>query len=97
MKDSWCVILPDVILEGKIYARLHWNKVPNIPRCLCTTDVGDDIAHVSQMHEFVSKYGEPFIPMQFVPHRHYCLILDNISQKLQEFQCSWEMVNVVHA
>ena len=51
---------------------------------------------MSWMHEFVSKYGEPFVPTQFVPHRHYGVILDNISQKLQEFQCSWEMVNAVH-
>ena len=68
MKDSWCVILPNVIPEGEIYARLHWNKVPNIPRCSCATDVGDNIAHMSQTHEFVSKYGEPFVPTQFVPH-----------------------------
>jgi hypothetical protein len=97
MKDSWHVILQDIILEGKIYARLHQNKVPNIPHCSCTTDVGDNITHMSQMHEFISKYGEPFVPTQFVPHRHYHLILDNIGWKLQEFQCSQEMVNAVHA
>ena len=51
---------------------------------------------MSQTHKFISKYGEPFILTQFVPHRHYHVILDNISWKLQEFQCSWEMVNAVH-
>jgi hypothetical protein len=97
MKDSWRVILPDIIPEGEIYARLHQNEVPNIPRCSCATDVGDDITHMSRTHEFVGKYGEPFVPTQFVPHRHYRLILDNIGRKLQEFQCSREMVNAVHA
>ena len=96
LKDSWHVILPDIIPEGKIYARLHWNKVLNIPHCLCATDVGEDIARMTQTHKFIGKYGEPFITTQFVPHQPHCLILDNISWKLQEFQCSWEMVNAVH-
>ena len=97
MKDSWRVVLQGVIPEGEIYAKLHQNKVPNIPRCSCATDVGDDILHQSRTHKFVSKYGDPFIPTQFVPHRHYRLVLDTIGRKLQDFKRSWEMVNAVHA
>ncbi|KAI9456121.1 hypothetical protein BJY52DRAFT_1104875, partial [Lactarius psammicola] len=32
----------------------------------------------------------------FIPHRHYCLVLNTIGRKLDNFKCSWEMVNAVH-
>ncbi|KAF8261792.1 hypothetical protein EI94DRAFT_1604962, partial [Lactarius quietus] len=68
MKDSWQVLLDDITPEGEVYAKLYQHAVPNIPHCLCATDVGDKTYHPFQMHNFVSKYGETCFSMQIVPH-----------------------------
>ncbi|KAI9456112.1 hypothetical protein BJY52DRAFT_1106829, partial [Lactarius psammicola] len=96
LKDSWCILLPDITPEGEVYAQLHRHSVPNVPHCSCTGNVDDDAYHKSRTHEFAGRYGQPHPLMQFIPHQHYCLVLDTIGQKLDNFKCSWEMMNVVH-
>jgi hypothetical protein len=97
LKDSWQVILEDITPEGEVYAKLHQHAVPNIPHCLHYTNVGADIYHTSRTHKFVGKYGTQHVSTQIVPHRHYCLVLDTIGRKLQDFKCSKEVVKAVHA
>lgn len=52
--------------------------------------------HKSRTHEFFIKYNLR-IPEHLTPHRHYRLVLDTIGRKLENFRCSWEMVNAVYA
>ena len=41
LKDSWCVLLEGIKLEGEIYCLLHAKKVPNIPSYLLAGDVSN--------------------------------------------------------
>ncbi len=90
-------MLEDITPEGEVYAKLHKHAVSNIPHCSCATDVGDNLYHKTQTHEFVSKYGGTHTSVKIVPHRHYCLVLDTIGRELQKFKSSWEMTNAVYA
>jgi hypothetical protein len=96
LKDSWRVLLNDITPEGEVYVKLHQHSVPNIPHCSHAGDVGGNTYHTSRTHEFVGKC-KPHIPLPITPHNHYHLILDTIGQKLEDFSCSWEMANTVHA
>jgi hypothetical protein len=78
LKDSWHVVLPDIMLEGLVYAKLHENLVPNIPYCSQASNVDVNKYHKSQTHRFVGKFGMPNHHVPLVPHRHYCLVLDQI-------------------
>lgn len=96
LKDSWRVLLDDILPEGDVYTMLHQKSVPNVPHCWPFGDVGDDTYHTSRTHEFVGICGEP-LSRRFMPHRHHRLVLHTIGRKLQDFNRSWEMVNAVHA
>jgi hypothetical protein len=96
LKDSWWVLLDGILPEGDVYAILHTHRVPNIPLCSCFGDVGDDTYHKSRTHKFIGKYKFR-LSLPLTPHRHYCLILDTIGRKLEDFKCSREMVHAVHA
>jgi len=78
LKDSWQVLLEGIKPEGKVYALLHENAVPNIPYCLLAGDVGLKEYHQSQTDKFADKYWQHLSALQFVPHRHYRLVLDTI-------------------
>lgn len=104
MKDSWQVLLDDIAPEGHIYDILNQKNVPNVPRCSRAGDVGDDAFHKSRTHDFVDICvgkcrPEPEAPIskQFVAHRHYRLVLDNIGRELEDFKTSREMVKAVYA
>src|ERR1700682_568346 len=56
LKDSWRVVLPDIMPEGLVYAKLHENLVPNIPHCSQAGDVGVNKYHESQTQRFVGKF-----------------------------------------
>jgi hypothetical protein len=96
LKDSWRVLLDDITPEGEVYAKLYQHSVPNIPYCSRAGDVGDVTYHKSRTHDFLVKYNLR-IPEHLTPHRHYRLVLDTIGRKLENFNCSWEMVNAVYA
>jgi len=81
--------------EGVIYARLNNHSVPNVPHCELAGDVGDEKFHRSLSHKFVNE-SHPFA-LEFVPHRHYRLVLDHIGRKLEDFNNSKEMINAVYA
>jgi hypothetical protein len=97
LKDSWHVILPGIMPEGLVYAKLHENSVPNIPHCSQSGDINIIKYHKSQTHRFAGKFGTPDHHSQLVPHQHYCLVLDQIGRRLEDFKSSWEMVNAVYA
>jgi len=97
LKDSWRISLEDIMPEGDVYKMLHKGNVPNIPCCSMSGDIGDDDFHCSWTDKFVGKFVQHVLAPQLIPHRHYRLVLDMISQELQGFRHSWEMVTAVHA
>ena len=97
VKDSWRIVIDGIKPEGVVYDMLHKNQVPNVPLCSLASDIDvRDRLHSSLTDEFVGKYTE-YNPPHFTTHRHYRLVLDTISQKLQEFQTSKQMVKAVRA
>ena len=97
LKDSWRLLLAGIQAEGKTYATLHSHKVPNIPHCSVAGDVGDNLYHKSQTDALVDKYSHLKSPSQFIPVRHYRLVLDDIGTKLQDFRSGHEVVKAVHS
>ena len=95
LKDSWRVLLPDILPEGDIYRILHDHLVPNIPHCPLAADIGEDRYHSSRTHEFNNKYGSPHPLAHLVPHRHYRLVLDTIGRPLESFKRSCEFVTAI--
>lgn len=96
-KDSWRVACNKVMREGEVYAILNKAKVPNIPRCSASGDVGDDIYHSTSTHQFVDRPWAVKCTHKFTPHRHHRLILDDIGKSLETFQSSKEMVYAIRA
>jgi hypothetical protein len=85
MKDSWRPLLEGILKEGDVYLIFQTNKVPNVPYCSSSGDIGDETYHLTQ-----TEYD-------LTPHRHYRLILDDIGQPLDKFKHSHDMVRAVHA
>jgi len=79
LKDSWQVLLEGIKPQGEVYTLLCENVVPNISYCLLVGDVGLKEYHQSQTNKFADKYWQHPSASQFVPHQHYCLVLDTIS------------------
>ena len=96
LKDSWWIDLDDIPPEGETYAKLHNHGVPYIAECSLAEDVGEECFHRTWTHDFNGKCGT-FQPSPcFVAHWHYRLVLDSIGQKLENFQCSKELVRAVY-
>ncbi len=97
LKDSWRVLLKGIEPEGDIYCRLHDKQVPNISSCLLAGDVGSDTYHKSQTHEVLGNGVPRCSCWKLTPHRHYRMILGVVGRKLEEFKCTWELVNAMYA
>ncbi|KAI9430530.1 hypothetical protein H4582DRAFT_1823919 [Lactarius indigo] len=95
-KDSWRVACNGIKREGELYAILNRACIPNVPCCSASGDVGEDIYHSTRTSQFANA---PWVltssKHKFTPHHHHRLILDNISKKLETFQCSKDMVCAV--
>jgi Fungal protein kinase len=95
LKDSWRILIDDIIPEGEVYNMLHEKGVPNVPVCSLANDIGDHL-HVTRTNQFVGTYLR-HRPPHFTAHRHYRLVLDTIGLKLEEFSSSRAMVEAVRA
>jgi hypothetical protein len=96
-KDSWRVACDEMVREGEVYAILNAAQVPNIPRCSASGDVGDDLYHLTSTSRFVNASWAVKCTQELTPHRHHRLILDDIGEKLDTFECSKDMVSAIRA
>ena len=95
-KDSWRVACDDIMKEGDVYTILNKVKVPNIPCCSASGDVGDDTTyHSTSTDRFTDASWAVKRTHKFIPHQHHRLILDDIGDKLETFQCGKEMVYAI--
>ena len=83
--------------EGEVYVILSMAKVPNIPRCSASGDVGDDLYHLTSTSRFANVSWAVKSTQELTPHRHHQLILDNIGERLETFRCSKDMVSAIQA
>jgi hypothetical protein len=95
LKDSWRVDLPDIVAEGLTYATLEGKKVRNIPHCLASGDISTSEYHTTKTHNFITAPWACHSHTHFVPHQHYCLVLDIIGRSLTTFESSYKMVTAV--
>ena len=70
-------------------------NVLNIPQCLIWGDILDDKYHATRTQAFVSASWVISNGDTFLPHRHYCLVLDVIGRKLTSFCSFYEAVRGV--
>ncbi|KAH9018447.1 hypothetical protein EDB84DRAFT_1231509, partial [Lactarius hengduanensis] len=80
-KDSWRVACDGIMREGELYKILNDAKIPNIPYCSASGDVGEDTYHFTRTHagQFVDAPWALISPTHvFTPHRHHRLILDDV-------------------
>jgi Fungal protein kinase len=97
LKDSWRLVIDGVLKEGDVYSRFKAHKVPNVPRCSNSGDIGDDEYHSPQTGRFVHADWAISSRSDLTLHRHYRLILDDIGQPLDSFARSFDMVRAVYA
>lgn len=96
LKDSWRLVIEGVPKEGDVYKKFEDNKVPNVPHCSNSGDIGDDKYHSTQTGCFVNAYCADYT-YDLTTHRHYRLILDDIGQPLDQFDRSQDMASAVYA
>ena len=95
-------------MEGLTYEILDKADVPNIPRCIAFGDISTTTYHATKTFTYSSAVwssttltsaGSADLASSkvahFVPHRHYCLVLDVIGCGLMAFKSSHEMVKAV--
>ena len=97
LKDSWRLLLKDLIPEGDIYCRLHDARVPNIPSLLSAGDVGNDQHHQSQTDQAIHNLIPNHSSWALTPHRHYRIVLGIIGRKLEKFKHTREVVAAMYA
>ena len=99
LKDSWRMVIKDILPEREVYQILHKNSVPNIPRCVHAGDVSDDYGEYHQTHtqRFATATWNEDSPRHFILHQHHRLILTPIGRKLEKFRTSREMVAAVYS
>ncbi|KAI9428960.1 hypothetical protein H4582DRAFT_1826417 [Lactarius indigo] len=92
-KDSWRVACDGIKREGELYMILNRACIPNVPCCLASGGIGEDIYHSMCTSQFANApWALTLLKHKFTPHRHHQLILDDIGKKLETFQCSKDMV-----
>ncbi|KAH8983235.1 hypothetical protein EDB92DRAFT_1803985 [Lactarius akahatsu] len=87
-KDSWRVACDRIMKEGELYNILNNTKIPDIPYCSASGDIGEDTYHYTRTHtdQFVNAPWALILSThEFTSHQHHRLILDNISKKLEMF------------
>jgi hypothetical protein len=87
--------VPDIQAEGLTYAILKKANVHNIPHCLTSGDISTTKYHATKTPKFAAASWACHSHTHFVPHRHYCPVLDIIGCSLIAFESSYEMVTVV--
>ena len=99
IKDSWRIDIIGVPKEGNTYMALKAQLVPYIAFCSQSGDIGNDTYHSMQTHFFVDAdwAPSPKPAAEFMPHRHYRIVLDTIGTPLKGFKCSQDMVRTIRA
>ncbi|PBK71308.1 hypothetical protein ARMSODRAFT_933988 [Armillaria solidipes] len=85
MKDTWRIVAPDLVAEGRIYERLHKAEILHIAKFIVAGDIP------GPTHKTVFKPGFG-LQRQY---QHYRLVLGTIGRPLASFCSSWETVNAV--
>ncbi|KAI9511079.1 hypothetical protein F5148DRAFT_994260 [Russula earlei] len=100
LKDSWRVLIDDILPEGNVYEILRQACVPNIAEFMHAYDVGDAAFHESRTHYFAGQYGtsdqKKIQKERMTHHRHYRILLRTIGRELTGFKRSQEMVNAIY-
>jgi hypothetical protein len=91
----WRIDLPSIPAEGSTYELLEEAHVPNIAHCIASGDVSTTTYHATKTSAYTSALWACPTDPHFIPHRHYCLVLDIIGRSLLEFESSLEMVKAV--
>jgi hypothetical protein len=94
LKDSWRVLLEGIEPEGDVYKNLSSQSVPSIAVCSLAGDVNN---HKSRTHEFTKMYWQHHSAPQFIPHRHYRMVLDTIGRVLRDFKHSKDLISAMYA
>ena len=95
LKDTWRLDLPEFTPEGETYKWLMEKNVSNIPQCLMWGDVLSMQYHTTQTQSYVSAPWVSTTDNNFLPHRHYCLVLGVIGRTLTSFKSYYEAVQGV--
>ena len=96
-KDSWRVACNGIGREGWIYAMLNSKGVHNIPCCSASSDVGNNFYHSTYTSQYADVSWMVKPSHKFTPYWHHQLILDNISKRLEIFECSKDMMCTIQA
>ncbi|KAK0482265.1 hypothetical protein IW261DRAFT_1026447 [Armillaria novae-zelandiae] len=82
MKDTWRIVTPGLVAEGRVYERLRDSEIPHVAEFIVAGDIP------GQTHRTFSR------PQQRL-HQHYRLVLGTIGRPLTSFRSSWEMLNAI--
>jgi hypothetical protein len=94
-KDSWHVMMKDVLPEGKTYKILKSHNVCNVPTCIAFHHV---IHPIHQQNTQAIKFGSVkwACPNKAItPHTLHCMVLDLVGNKLTDFESSSELIQAV--
>lgn len=73
------------------------NAMRNVPHCSNSGDIGDEKYHSTLTDKYEKANWAPDFEYDFIQHRHYRLVLDDIGKPLDRFKCSRDMVRAVRA
>ncbi|KAG1822760.1 uncharacterized protein BJ212DRAFT_1223253, partial [Suillus subaureus] len=88
-KDSWCMSIKDVLLEGKTYKLLKLHNICNVATCIAFHDI---IHPTVKFHEAKWTCRNEAV----TPHTLHCLVLNIVGEKLTDFESSCQLVQSVH-
>ncbi|KAG1904821.1 uncharacterized protein F5891DRAFT_944948 [Suillus fuscotomentosus] len=93
LKDTWCVLLPDIIPEGDVYKHLNEKHVRHIATCLASGDVlGGSNAHTTQTGCFKDVSWARPTGAILIAHVHYRLVLNIVTTPITSFVSSHQYV-----
>ncbi|KAG2113787.1 uncharacterized protein F5147DRAFT_571039 [Suillus discolor] len=96
LKDTWRVLLPDIIPEGDVYKRLNEKHVRHVATCLASGDVlGGSNAHTTQTGRFKDAPWARPTGAILIAHVHYRLVLNIVTTPITSFVSSRQVVEVV--
>ncbi|KAE9385819.1 hypothetical protein BT96DRAFT_840232, partial [Gymnopus androsaceus JB14] len=94
LKDVWRVV--GYHPEGEVYARLHKDKVGNIPGIIAEGDV-DSNGEAGGSHScgfFDSGWSVPN-DSTIREHKHYRIVLNVVGEPISEFRSTWELTKCI--
>ncbi|KAG1866885.1 hypothetical protein F4604DRAFT_1585206 [Suillus subluteus] len=93
LKDTWCVVLPDIIPEGDVYKCLNEKCVHHVATCLASGDVlGGSNTHTTQTGHFKDAPWVHPTGTVLISHVHYHLVLNIIATLITSFVSSRQVI-----